>query len=277
MEHRPTFAFSNLKDKLKTNIKYCERPAARARRLHRLAAASVGARQPAGSGWEFSGLVSRLRLVEQSGRCIWGLSLQRMLRYLSRSFQGKTKGRRCLMEITDLLDEEVEVELRNWITSFAKLSDLYAGLPLLFSKLTAQRIEGTVEDSVSVEGPIHMGSRSFIRASSVIIGPAIIAEDVMIASSVEISERTYIGRCCSISHCATIRNSLILNRTTVGAGAYISDSLVGPSCTIGPGALIGIEPVDVHQTKSAGARFVAVGSRSRVEAGAILKCGAELV
>ena len=181
------------------------------------------------------------------------------------------------MEITDLLDEEVEVELRNWIASFAKLSDLYAGLPLLFSTLTAQRIEGAIEDSVSVEGPVHIGSTSFIRASSVIIGPAIIAEDVMIASSVEISERTYIGRGCSISHCATVRNSLILNGTTVGAGAYISDSLVGPSCTIGPGALIGIKPVDIHQTKRAGAGFVAVGTRSRVGAGAILECGAELV
>jgi NDP-sugar pyrophosphorylase family protein len=180
------------------------------------------------------------------------------------------------MEIADLLDEQVEAKLRNWILSFAKLPELYAGLPLLFAKLNAQRIDGAIEDGVSIEGPIHIGARSFVRVGSLVIGPAIIAEDVMIDSSVEIRERTYVGTGCSISHGVTIRNSLILNGTRVGAGAYISDSLVGPNCTIGPGALVGVEPVDNHQTKRASAGFVAVGTRSRVGAGAILECGAAL-
>ncbi len=180
------------------------------------------------------------------------------------------------MEIADLLDEQVEAELRSWILSFRRLPDLYAGLPLLFSKLNERRIDGAIEDSVSVEGPTHIGSKSFIRAGSVLIGPAIIAENVTIASSVEIRERTYVGSGCSISHSATIRNSLILNGTTVGAGAYISDSLVGPNCTIGPGALLGVEPIDIHPAKRASGGFVALGTRSRVGAGAILEYGAAL-
>lgn len=180
------------------------------------------------------------------------------------------------MEITDLLDEEVEVELRKWIARFGKLADLYAGLPLLFSKLSAQQIDGAVEDRASVEGPVHIGLRSRIRAGSVVIGPAIIAEGVIVASSVEIGEQTYIGCGCSIAHGVTVRNSLILNGTTVGAGAYISDSLVGTRCTIGPRALLGIEPVSALENKGAGAAFVAVGMRSRVGAAAILECGTEL-
>lgn len=180
------------------------------------------------------------------------------------------------MEIGGLFDEGIEVELRKWAARFSGLASLYAGLPQLFSRLSEQQIDGTVEDLGALLGPVHVGSRSIVRPGAVIIGPAIIAEDITVASSVEIGERTYIGRGCSIAHGVTVRNSLILNGTTVGAGAYISNSLVGAGCTIGPHALLGVEPVDARPKKSAGASFVAVGMHSRVGAGAILEYGTEI-
>jgi UDP-N-acetylglucosamine diphosphorylase / glucose-1-phosphate thymidylyltransferase / UDP-N-acetylgalactosamine diphosphorylase / glucosamine-1-phosphate N-acetyltransferase / galactosamine-1-phosphate N-acetyltransferase len=181
------------------------------------------------------------------------------------------------MEIGGLFDEEIEVELKQWATRFSGLANLYAGLPQLFSALSAQQIDGTVEDRGALLGPVHVGSRSIVQPGAMIIGPAIIAEDVMVASSVEIGKLTYIGRGCSISHGVTVRNSLILNGTTVGAGAYISNSLVGAGCSIGPRALLGIEAVGARPKQAAGgASFVAVGMRSRVGAGAILEYGTVL-
>ena len=179
------------------------------------------------------------------------------------------------MEVNELLDDGIEPELRNWLLGFAGLAGVYSGLPQLFANLQAQCISGTVEDRASLLGAVHVGSRSIVRGGTFIVGPAIVAEDVTIASSVEINGPTYIGSGCSVSHGATIRGSLILNRTNIGAGAYIADSLVGANCIVGPRALLGVDPaITLHD----GSRlpFVAVGTYSRIGAGAILQSGSKL-
>jgi len=180
------------------------------------------------------------------------------------------------MEVKSLFDDQIEGELRTWLSGFCGLADLYAGLPQLFSKLDAQHILGTIEDGASVVGPVHIGSRSIVQTGSVITGPAIIAEHVTIAGSVEIGERTYIGSNCSIAHGVSIRNSLILNGTQIGAGAYISDSLIGTGCIVGPHALLGIEPVRASENAPVRSPLVIVGTRSRVGAGAILEYSTEI-
>lgn len=179
------------------------------------------------------------------------------------------------MGIQGLFDE-LEDELRAWLSGFGRAAELFEGLPQLFSKLTTQHIAGTVEDRASIIGPVHVGSRSTLRAGSVVTGPAIIAEDVTIASSVEIDGRTYIGSGCSIAHGVSIRNSLVLNRTVIRAGAHISNSLVGTSCIIGPHALLGIEPVGASKNRTVNSPFVTVRMHSRIGAGAILEYGTDL-
>src|SRR5262249_31969559 len=90
--------------------------------------------------------------------------------------------------------------------------------------------------------------------------------------SVEISDQTYIGTGCEILHGVTANRSIILNKTKVEAGAYVSRGLIGSRCAIGPRALIGAEPADLTEA-NASAPFVVLGSGSRVGAGAILEIG----
>jgi NDP-sugar pyrophosphorylase family protein len=173
------------------------------------------------------------------------------------------------MEVKNLLDGRIEAKLRNWISSFDNAAKLYAGLSQLFSRLDRQYILGRVEDGAIVIGPVHIGSRSVVRTGSIITGPAIIGEDVTISPAVEIGERTYIGSRCSVEHGVTIKNSLILNGTSIGAGAYVCDSLIGTRCVIGQLGLIGVEPKGRNSLP-----FVIVGKLCRIGAGAILEYGA---
>lgn len=180
------------------------------------------------------------------------------------------------MEVNGLFSDEIEADLRTWLSGFGNLGDLYAGLPQLFAKLDAQQLHGTVEENVSIIGPAHVGARSHVRTGSLLLGPAIIAEDATISSSTEIGEFTYIGSGCKISHAACIRNSLILNGTVIGAGAYVRDSVIGTRCVVGPHACIGVEPMNASGKGQLRSQFVVMRSGARVGASAILELGAVL-
>jgi NDP-sugar pyrophosphorylase family protein len=176
------------------------------------------------------------------------------------------------MDVDGLIVADLEEELRAWMLRFNNLRALYEALPQLYQKLTSQSIQGTVEEGAVITGPVHVGANSIVKAGTSIIGPVIVGEHAIVGTGVELRDYTYIGNGASIFHGVAIERSLILNRSVVGVGAFVSNSLLGAQTRLGPHTVIGAEILS-RQMEHALIGFTAVGANARIGAGALVERG----
>jgi bifunctional UDP-N-acetylglucosamine pyrophosphorylase/glucosamine-1-phosphate N-acetyltransferase len=94
---------------------------------------------------------------------------------------------------------------------------------------------GTVEEGVSLHGPVAIGKGSVIKSGTYIEGPCIIGKNCRIGPHAYIRGATSIGDDCHIGHCSEIKNSIIMSGTKVPHFNYIGDSIIGSGCNFGAG------------------------------------------
>jgi UDP-N-acetylglucosamine diphosphorylase / glucose-1-phosphate thymidylyltransferase / UDP-N-acetylgalactosamine diphosphorylase / glucosamine-1-phosphate N-acetyltransferase / galactosamine-1-phosphate N-acetyltransferase len=104
----------------------------------------------------------------------------------------------------------------------------------LMNQIPTQNL-GTVEEGVSIHGPVVIGEGSVIRAGSYIEGPCIIGKNCRIGPHAYIRGSTSIGDDCHIGHCSEIKNSIIMAGTKVPHFNYLGDSVIGSNCNFGAG------------------------------------------
>jgi len=93
---------------------------------------------------------------------------------------------------------------------------------------------GAVEKGAVIIGEVAIGYNSVIRSGSYIVGPVVIGKNCNIGPNTTILPSTAIGDNCSISSFTEIENSIIMNDVRIGAGSYISNSIIGSNNSIGP-------------------------------------------
>jgi len=96
-------------------------------------------------------------------------------------------------------------------------------------------VAGTIEDGVTLHGPVQIGEGSIIRSGTYIEGPCIIGNNCRIGPHAYIRGSTSIGDDCHIGHCTEIKNSIIMTGTKVPHFNYIGDSVIGSNCNFGAG------------------------------------------
>jgi len=94
-------------------------------------------------------------------------------------------------------------------------------------------VGGSIEDGVTMKGPVSVGDGTVIKANSYVAGPVIIGADCEIGPGACILPATSIGNSVSISPFSVIRNSSIGHNVTIGPGASIQDSIIAPGTVIG--------------------------------------------
>ena len=94
---------------------------------------------------------------------------------------------------------------------------------------------GTIEEGVTLHGPVIVGEGSIIRAGTYIEGPCIIGKNCRIGPHAYIRGSTGIGDDCHIGHCTEIKNSIIMAGTKIPHFNYLGDSIVGSNCNFGAG------------------------------------------
>lgn len=94
---------------------------------------------------------------------------------------------------------------------------------------------GTVEEGVTLHGPVVIGDGSIVRAGTYIEGPCIIGKNCRIGPHAYIRRSTSIGDDCHIGHCTEIKNSIIMSGTKIPHFNYIGDSVIGSNCNFGAG------------------------------------------
>jgi UDP-N-acetylglucosamine diphosphorylase/glucosamine-1-phosphate N-acetyltransferase len=136
--------------------------------------------------------------------------------------------------ITDTIQKMIEnganvtniTTRRTWIDAVYSW-DLLKANSVLLGKIEEMNASGSIEKGAVIIGEVGIGDNSVVRSGSYIVGPVIIGKNCNIGPNTTILPSTSIGDNCSISSFTEIENSIIMNDTRIGAGSYISNSIIG--------------------------------------------------
>ncbi|MHA2095004.1 MAG: bifunctional sugar-1-phosphate nucleotidylyltransferase/acetyltransferase [Candidatus Hodarchaeales archaeon] len=92
--------------------------------------------------------------------------------------------------------------------------------------------------NVTIEGHVEIADSAIIRPGTFIQGPIIIDEDSVVGPNSFIRAGTYIGKDVRIGNGVEIKNSIILDGTTIGHLSYVGDSIIGHECNFGAGTKV---------------------------------------
>lgn len=111
--------------------------------------------------------------------------------------------------------------------------DLLKANAVLLGKYDLMEVAGTVENGAVIVGDVAVGENSIIRSGSYIVGPVVIGKNCDIGPNTTILPSTAIGDNCRIGSFTELENSIIMYDVRIGAGSYISNSIVGAHNIIG--------------------------------------------
>jgi glucose-1-phosphate thymidylyltransferase len=153
-----------------------------------------------------------------------------MIRKLKPSWRGE-------LEITEaiqlLLDGGYNVGykfVKGWWKDTGSSEDILESNRLILDEVE-RRMEGTVEDELSVQGRVFIGENSIIKRGALVRGPVVIGAKTIIEAQAYIGPYTSIGNNVVIKR-GEIENSIIMDGCYIDTGDKITDSLIGPHSTI---------------------------------------------
>jgi bifunctional UDP-N-acetylglucosamine pyrophosphorylase/glucosamine-1-phosphate N-acetyltransferase len=96
----------------------------------------------------------------------------------------------------------------------------------------------TPPTGVTIEGPVSIADSVVLRPGTFIQGPAVIDEESIIGPNSFIRAGSYIGKKVRILNSVEVKNSIILDGTTIGHLSYLGDSIIGRKCNFGAGTKV---------------------------------------
>jgi len=162
------------------------------------------------------------------------------------------------MKVSDLFSAEMEPALNDWLRRFTSPTDLFAGMHQLFTNLSSQNVQGTIEDGATIIGPVHIGMASIVRSQAIIRGPVIVGSETIVSSHAEIQPGCFLGSKCVIGHGCSIIESMLMNNAVVWPGAFIRNSVIGFAGVVGPGAVLVAERLELSKKQSPTSRELGV-------------------
>ena len=90
----------------------------------------------------------------------------------------------------------------------------------------------TTESNVSIRGAVSLGENTLVKSNSYIEGPVVIGRGCEIGPNVCILPSTSIGDNVAIAPFTQIKNSIIGNDVSIGAGSIIYNSVIDRGCAI---------------------------------------------
>jgi bifunctional UDP-N-acetylglucosamine pyrophosphorylase/glucosamine-1-phosphate N-acetyltransferase len=99
------------------------------------------------------------------------------------------------------------------------------------------RIEGTVEDGVTMTGPVGVGAGTVLRPGVVIEGPVLIGRDCKVGPNAYLRPGTTIGNGCHVGQAVELKNTILFDRANVPHLSYVGDSVIGERSNLGAGTI----------------------------------------
>ena len=146
------------------------------------------------------------------------------------------------LELTDVLEavcnrESVTaVPFDRWL-DVGRPWELLAANEWLLESLPT-RIDGELHEQATVDGPVVVEDGATIKAGVTIEGPAYIASGATVGPNAYIRGATYLGSETKVGHAVEIKNSILLDETSVGHLSYVGDSVLGQRVNFGAGTAV---------------------------------------
>ncbi|MFW9906074.1 MAG: bifunctional sugar-1-phosphate nucleotidylyltransferase/acetyltransferase [Candidatus Thorarchaeota archaeon] len=166
------------------------------------------------------------------------------------------KSSRGEIELTDCINQIIQ---NGYSFSIYHIKDYWIDIGYPWDLLYANEVgmenqdfpEITPTSSVTVKGPCKIAKNVTLRPGTFIQGPIIIEENVVVGPNCFLRPGTYLGKNVRIGNAVEIKNSLILDNTTIGHLSYVGDSVIGKKCNFGAGTKVAnlrLDKKDIYVT-----------------------------
>ena len=108
---------------------------------------------------------------------------------------------------------------------------------MLIAAIKEDFILGTIRERVSYDGYLELGEGSVILPGVYIEGNVRIGKNCKIGPNCYIRGNTSIGDYCHIGQATEIKNSLLLDKVSIGHLSYVGDSIIGAGSNFGAGTI----------------------------------------
>ena len=115
--------------------------------------------------------------------------------------------------------------------------DLLAINEELVGALSEDDIQGSISDSVIVDGHIRVGPGSRLLPGVYVEGNVLIGRDCKIGPNCHLRGNTSIGDGCHVGNAVEIKNSILMSGASIGHLSYCGDSIVGERANFGAGTI----------------------------------------
>jgi len=99
-------------------------------------------------------------------------------------------------------------------------------------------IDISIPPGVTIVDPIRIEKDVILKPGAHIQGPVIIKEKAVIGPNCYLRKSSFIGKDVRIGNGVEIKNSILLEGSTVGHLSYIGDSILGKNCNFGAGTKV---------------------------------------
>lgn len=115
--------------------------------------------------------------------------------------------------------------------------DLLRVNEILVGALTESKLEGEVSPACTIEGTLIVGAGTRVLPGVFVEGNVIIGRDCKIGPNCYLRGNTSIGDHCHIGQAVEVKNSLIMDRTSIAHLSYCGDSVIGSKVNFGAGTI----------------------------------------
>jgi bifunctional UDP-N-acetylglucosamine pyrophosphorylase/glucosamine-1-phosphate N-acetyltransferase len=124
----------------------------------------------------------------------------------------------------------------SWWLDVGKPWDLLAANKKIMSAIRGQ-ISGEVEKGATLKGEVVVEKGATIRSGAYIEGPVFIGEGSVVGPNCYIRPYTCLSRGVKVGNGCEVKNSLIMDGSSVGHLSYVGDSVIGRKVNFGAGTI----------------------------------------
>ena len=101
-----------------------------------------------------------------------------------------------------------------------------------------ESVDGTVEDRVTLKGPVVVEEGAHVRDGTYIEGPVVVKSGADVGPNAYVRGSTVLGEDSRVGNAVEVKNSVLFPGATVGHLSYVGDSILGSDVNFGAGTTV---------------------------------------